>query len=354
MIWLGVAPCLAVIGLRIFPKLAESLPLVRATNITRALWFSDVFLMLAAGVALHQLWHNLARYHAAWRILGIAALTVCLVPRGRAFDEATRNFLINEDAVRFQPYQFLGLMKPYTRLAAFTDPVPLSADTKANAHHLLGSAGRSIILNRAFRDYLEKIGASARGFHGMTYYFKPGPPETHARFGIRYGLRYCESLEDDLNQKMLKSGWKKMGTQEYKLGLQRFFMVLFASPFDATPFYRVQGTEMAFLQNYRIGGNDLRVELPAGDAPYTVVATFLERPGWKAFINGAPVKIERGEDCFMRVAVPAAGGAGRVLWLKYEPYSDAFLVGCLVVSLLAAGGLGWKVQTSNLKPQVRA
>ena len=40
---------------------------------------------------------------------------------------------------------------------------------------------------------------------------------------------------------------------------------------------------------------------------------------------------------------PPTGAAnrGRTLLLRYEPYSDAFLAGLFVLSLLAAGGLSW-------------
>ncbi|MEI8041380.1 MAG: hypothetical protein WCL11_08230 [Verrucomicrobiota bacterium] len=347
---LGLLPCLAILLLRLFPGVAQSLPLVRATNITRVLWFSDLFLMLSAGLAVHCLGQILPGSGRGWRAAWLALLALALVPRFLVFDRQTRCYYMNEEVAKFQPQEFVPRMKPFTRLAALTDPVPYSADTKANAHQLLGSAGRSIILNKAFRDYLERAGLIARGYYGMTYFFKPAAPEVLAPFGIRYVLRYCDRTDDTLNEQFLKSGWRNMGSHEFEAGAKRFHIVLFGSPYDVTPFYLMCGSDPAFLQDYRIEGNEIRVELPAGSSPCVAVATFLALPGWKAFINDAPATIERGEDQFIRVAVPplaaqapptGAANRGRTLLLRYEPYSDAFLAGLFVLSLLAAGGLSW-------------
>jgi hypothetical protein len=347
---LGMAPCLGIILLRLLPALVERLPLVRATNITRVLWFSDVFLMLSAGFAVQRVAQILSRYGRPGRVLGLLALAAALVPRCLAFNGQSNTFYLNEAVARFQPEEFLPLMRPYTRLAAFTDPVPLSADTKANAHRMLGSAGRSIILNKAFRDYLERADAIRLGYYGMTYFFQPAAPETLAHFGIRYGLAYFHKMDGDVNTQLTQLGWTRLGTRRFQSGPDRFAIALYESPLNVTPFYSIQDTNASFLQRYIIHGNDLLVQVPASDSPSLVVATFVALPGWKAFLDGVPVPIERGEDQFIQVVVPpgaappapdAPPDGSRVLALKYEPYTDACLLGLLALSLLAGGGLSW-------------
>ncbi|PWU11496.1 MAG: hypothetical protein C5B50_23210 [Verrucomicrobia bacterium] len=341
MILLGLLPCLGVILLRLLPGLAASLPLVRAANIVRILWFSDIFLMLAVGVAISWLFQLLARKAPGWRVLAVAALGAALLARLLAFDRERNAAATNEELVLFQPQSALPLMKPYTRIAAFTDPMPLSADTKAGTYHLLGSAGRSIILNKAFEDYLLANKVIRMGYHGMTYFFVPAKPETLAFFGIRYGLRYCDTSEPDrLDEQMTQSGWRKARIQEFETQAQdgsprRFYMVLFISPVEVTPFYISQGSDLVFLQNYSIEGNEIQVQLPVAESTRELTATFLARPGWKAAIEGQPVPIEQAENQFIRVRVPGSNAAARVLDLKYEPYSDAFLIGSVIVSMAA-------------------
>src|ERR1051325_3008458 len=180
---LGAIPCLGVLLLRLFPEAAASLPLVRATNVLRVLWFSDIFLMLLAGLAVLRLSQKLADVALGWRMLGFAVLTLSLVTPMAGFEAVRRCFVTSEETVNFQPQKFLAQMKPYRRLAGFTDPVPYSFDTKANALQVLGSAGRSIILNKAFRDYLQRAGAIDLGYHGMTYYFRPAARSEERRVG---------------------------------------------------------------------------------------------------------------------------------------------------------------------------
>ena len=191
-----------------FPALPMHLPLVKATNISRLLWFADLFLALPVGVALVAVWRGMppfrlralsafldglldsstriaTRHNLGGRVLlGITA-ALCLGQRGYAFLKQVDNATSTEKWTLFQPERFLTMMQPYTRLATLCDPVPWSQDTKAYRHQVLGSAGRSIILNKAFKDYLQKRGLIEAGFSGMTYFFRPAPPAVLAQFGIR-------------------------------------------------------------------------------------------------------------------------------------------------------------------------
>ena len=186
---LGVAPFGFITICRLFPALPAHLPLVKATNISRLLWFADLFLALPVGVAVEAVWRGMppfglrplsvfldgllhsstriaTRYNLGGRVLLGLVLALGLAQRGAAFFKEVNQFICNEKWTHFQPESFVTLMKRGTRLATLSDPQPWSQDTKANAHRILGSAGRSIILNKAFKDYLQTHELIEPGFGG--------------------------------------------------------------------------------------------------------------------------------------------------------------------------------------------
>jgi hypothetical protein len=323
---LGLVPCLAVIVCRLRPDLPAAVPLLKAVNVPRVLWFSDAFLLLAAGLAANAVYQAARPYPVLWVVL----LVISLGARYSAFRAQAEFFCVTESYTLFQPAEFLQDMKPYMRLATLFDPFPLSQDTKANHKGILGSAGRSIILDKAFRDYLLKRKLIELGYHGMTYFFLPAPPEVLARFGIRYCL--TSGREDQLAE----WGWRPLVIMQ---DAGRPVFALYGNPAEVTPLY-IAGPQPEFLQRYRLAGNAIEAELPPKTSAYEVVATFLARPGWKAFINGQPLPIESSEEHFIRVRV-APSQSWQKLLLKYEPYSNAWLLGCVVFSFAGAGLLCW-------------
>jgi hypothetical protein len=328
---LGLLPTLAVILCRLFPGLAAAVPLVKAMNISRVLWFSDIFLMLAAGIALNAIYQAVRCRRLGWRLLCLALLGVGLLPRYRVFQEQANFFRMHETQTQFYPVELLGYMQRSTRLATLLDPIDWSQDTKVNRVGVLGSAGRSIILQKAFRDRLLGKNLIALGFHGMTYYFLPAPPQVLAQ----YGIRYC--LTEGRNPQLAEWGWNLQA--EVQTTPNPHLFALYENPAPVTPFY-IAGGQLEFLQRYLLNGNQMSVELPPGSFAYDVVATFLARPGWKASVSGQPLPIEPSEDLFIRVHVPPGQGT-RQLRLRYEPYSTAWLLGCFALSLGGAGLLCW-------------
>jgi hypothetical protein len=175
------------------------------------------------------------------------------------------------------------------------------------------------------------------------YFFRPAPPAVLAPFGIRY----CISSEP--TEPLAQMGWVPRAQELLTHLSVRWF--LFESPFPVTPFYLIGTKGPEFLQDYRLAGDQVEIELPPLAEAGEVVATFVAQPGWKALLNGRPTPIRRGEDCFIRVhvepsrerlpneggpATPAGPGRPQKLVLKYEPYSNAYLWACLVVSLGSA------------------
>jgi hypothetical protein len=311
---------------RLRPDLPAAVPLLKAVNVPRVLWFSDAFLLLAAGLAANAVYQAARPYPVLWVVL----LVISLGTRFSAFRAQAEFFCVTESYTQFQPAEFLQDMKPYTRLATLFDPFPLSQDTKANRNRVLGSAGRSIILDKTFRDYLLKRKLIELGYHGMTYFFLPAPPEVLARFGIRYCL--TSGREDQLAE----WGWRPLVIMQ---DAGRPVFALYGNPAEVTPLY-IAGPQPEFLQRYRLAGNAIEAELPPKTSAYEVVATFLARPGWKAFINGKLLPAKSSEEGFIRVQV-APSPSGQKLLLKYEPYSNVWLLGCGVCSLAGAGLLCW-------------
>jgi len=323
---LGLAPGLAVIVCRLFPAVPAAVPLLKAMNVSRILWFSDVFLLLAAGLAANAVYQAARPYHVAWRLVWVALLLVSLGARISAFRAQAGFFCITESYTLFQPAEFLSDMKPYTRLATLADPFPISQDTKAARNGILGSAGRSIILDKALRDYLLQRKLIELGCQGMTYFFRPAPPDVLARFGIRYCLT---SGRDD---QLAEWGWRPLVIAQ---DAGRPVFALYGNPSEVTPLY-IAGPQPEFLQRYRLAGNEIEAELPPKSSAYEVVATFLARRGWKAYIDHQPAPLRPSEEHFMRVRVDPSQ-SWRKLLLKYEPYSNAWLLGCVLFSLAGAG-----------------
>lgn len=337
---LGLVPWLGVMVCRLVPALPASLPFIKSVNISRVLWFADVFLLLAAGLAMETLLRGakaLKLKPIGGRILLGSLLVVCLVQRYPAFRTQADNFLMDESWTNFQPESFLQHLKPGTRLATLTDPEPWSQDTKVNRHGILGSAGRSIILDGKFADYLQRAGLACAGSRGMTYFFVPNSPGGLADFGIRY----CLARGPDAQ--MAQAGWIERA-QDNQGGAQSPPWVLYESPLPVTPFHLLRGTAGEFLQKYRIEGNQIEVELPPVPSACEVVATFVALPGWKAWLDGKPAAVRSAENCLIRVPLePEQGPAkSRKLILRYAPCSNSYLLACPAVSLGAAffvGGL---------------
>jgi len=331
---LGLVPWLGVMLCRLVPALPASLPFIKAANLSRVLWFADVFLLLAAALAMESLLRGakaLKLKPVRGRILLGSLLVVCFVQRYPAFRTQAGDFLMDESWTHFQPESFLQYLRPGTRLATLTDPEPWSLDTKVNRHGILGSAGRSIILDGKFADYLQRAGLTCVGSRRMTYFFVPNSPGGLADFGIRY----CLTRGPDAQ--MAQAGWIERA-QDHQGGEPSTPWVLYESPLPVTPFHLLRGTAGEFLQEYRIKGNELEIELPPVAAPCELVATFVARPGWKAWLDGKPVVIRRAENCLIRVPLEPEQGPARPrkLVLRYVPYSNAYLLACPLVSLGAA------------------
>jgi hypothetical protein len=323
---LGVLPLLVVLLSLKAPGALAAVPGLASVNMVRVLWFANVFLMLAVGAGLAWLLHRpLQSFRVAQAALW-ALVLVSLEPRWKLMGPQW-----NTDpglaSVAFRPRVVLDTMSPGTRLAEDSDPVPDvrpgNQEYRAAARGVFGSAGRSIILDRAFRDYWVSREWVRFGYMSQTYYFLARPPADFARLGIRWFATYGSGEE------LRRLGWHP------RLAVDGY--ALFENPEAVTPVY-VDAEPRVFLPGLTIDGNDLRVDLPSARPGGDVVVTFVKRPGWKAFLDGRPVPIRAGEDSFMRISAEG----GRSLRLVYEPFSDRYLWGSLLLSLALAAGLAFR------------
>jgi hypothetical protein len=322
-IWLlGWVPLVAVLLIRMFPSVAGALPLVRASNVTRILWFSTPFLMLSVGAALSLLpTYGFVRRH---RVLVAVLLLVAFTPQIPPLWWQLRPFHSSERDLGFRPPLFLSVMERGSRLATDLDPVPWNFDIKAIPHGILASTGRSILMDESFRASLAARGLITTGWYGLTYAFLPASPAALARFGVRYFGTRDRALE------LVQNGWKPLAAAE------GFY--LFESPLRPSLVF-IDGPAPQFL-TAAISGNDLSVLLPADRDNYTLVATFVALPGWHASIDGEPVHIDRRADGLMGIRIKN----GRRLSVRYEPFSNvmiaiAFAVAATGVVAVALAGV---------------
>jgi hypothetical protein len=342
MIILGVVPFTVVMFCRIFPQVAAALPLVKAINISRILWFSDIFLLLAAGQAAQALRELCARRGSALRVAGATVVLGTVVTRYPMFHYQANMFFATEPMTGIQVPRILREAEPQTRLTTMCELFNADPDFTGNPHGILGSNGRSIILSKALRDNLLQRGLVQLGFNGMTYAFRPARPEVLARSGIRYAI-VCAAENE-----MEAWGWERRFTMFDSRGT--FLFHFYASPLQVTPVY-TQGSQIEFIQKYRVSGNEVEAQLPATGPAMDVIATFLVLPGWKAYLDGKRVPIEETEDHFIRVHAPEQltgvpigiprPDATRRLLLRYEPYSNGWIIGSGLVSVAGAMVIAW-------------
>ncbi|PWU09738.1 MAG: hypothetical protein C5B50_26765 [Verrucomicrobia bacterium] len=345
MLVLGLLPLVGVLFLRLFPDLAAKVPLMRSVNLTRILWFSDIFLMLAVGVAISAIAGLLFGASSTVRLVRpvrpvrlicqaafLAAIGVTIFFRAQVLHELANWFLVSEPLTGFQPPELLDEMKPYTRLAAAVDPVPWGHEAKAASHNVVGSSARAITSNETLRNYLAQRSLIQEGYAGMTWFFRPSSPNLLAPYGIRY------FIAPTLDEQMKQWGWKivDIKTAPHPLDMR---LVLYESPLNATPFNFVS-KGFDFLQDYTISGNEMRLKIPANRGGSTLIATFLYQPGWKVYADGQPVTIKAWGEIFVSFRVPPANKEQAVL-LKYEPYTNAYLIGSVIVSLIAGAFVCW-------------
>ncbi len=320
---LGLLPFLAVYFLLTHLAFLDALPGLRSVNVIRLLWFTSPFLMLAFGFGLREAARlPVLRTKPGTVVLALALLAL-LAPRYRAFRMLAD--MCQGTAAQFDVPPALTLaMTPNTRMAFAGDPENDIFDFLCARQGVLGSGGRSIIMDGGLKHYLLDRDMIVQAHEGMLYLFKPLPPEFLARLGIRW----------------FASGDDTAGTMGWRLHSRPDDWHLFENPWPVTPIYvddRATGTPL-FIDTFELDANEVRVTLPPSRPDGDVVVTFVAQPPWKAFADGAPIPVQVGKDRMIRLSVDRAV---RSLRLVYEPFSDLYLWASLLAGILLARAVAW-------------
>jgi hypothetical protein len=190
-------------------------------------------------------------------------------------------------------------------------------DFTAYRHDVLGSSGRSIILDGAFRDYLVRRDLVQSGQADMAYFFKPRAPDVLSRFGVRW-------IVAEPGPEPRQKGWVERGRfetwhQGHGRGGRETWR-LYENPVRVTPVYiEGEGGRRTFVQTYDLRANEILVTLASDRPPGDLVVAFLAHPGWKAFADGSSIDLHAEDDRMIRLSL---GPEVREVRLVYRPYSD--------------------------------
>lgn len=374
---LGLVPFMGVMIMLRFRWIQSSIPAIKPVDITRILWFSNIFLMISLGLMFDKLTRRevslvttkyliyllapllfligfilkseesfvnilthilspiliLLTYYALLKrnsgrvfttmLLGPLMFILLLLPRAKVYELLASNNYNRLEMMSYAPVEFVECMEPYCRLSTCqmpsqNEPMYASPDQKIARYHIFGSAGRSIIAHGGFRAFLEQNDLVSFGWLRMLYFFKPGFPAKLARFGIRYLA--CQSEDSSAVERM---GWQRL--------INVKDVVLFENSLKPSPFYCMTKNQVHFIHNYKFFYDRVEIDIPLIDFENAeIVATFISWPGWRAFLDDKPVDIFTKEDQFIRVNV----SKGKKLILEFAPYSNMYILSSAMLSFV--------------------
>ncbi|MEC7490832.1 MAG: hypothetical protein VYA17_14725 [Pseudomonadota bacterium] len=398
----GVVPTLSALILYISPEIRLRTPLVKSGDITRVLWFSMPFCMIAVGF----FWESLQRNVVGVRVIvlmlmatliGIASfwlapefenLTVFHISAALVFFCALFLMLLGKvaDGSRLAGiYLFVGSVTlcisliavtlpttmrilglntgycggtQYSARASLSDfhPIDLLRDLEPNSrvaaeiatykghdlrlanHKLLGSGARAIVVDRAFGNNLEKRGLVAIDQVPYGYFFTR-PWKT--RDLSEYGIRYLV-IHQDRDGELEGLGWNRVAA---KGGFS-----VYENPEKPTPVYfrsRDSG-KPTFLRTFVIKGNSIKVKFGSQDNPGNLVFAMTHRREFDALVDGEPVAIRPNDNGLLEIEVPANAS---YVELFHRPYSPALFV----MIFLLSGFILWfgKVLVAGCQTEIR-
>ncbi len=228
------------------------------------------------------------------------------------------------DQAQFQPPALLGRMEPFYRLAS-EDLSSHGQDLTASFNHVLGSNGRSIILDQQFTSYLLRHKLVTNDDRLSGYHFsRPWQPEQLEQLGIRYIIASSSAPE------LARAGWRVIATTSGFL--------LYDDPHHPTPFYLETGRDhrLTFVRDYHFHANSAEIILPPHPASTTLVATFVERPGWRVSVDGQARSYTVGDDRLIRLELQPNDHSVRLTYAPYSWRSFAiwFIAGVILLFLI--------------------
>lgn len=285
-----------------------------------------------AFIAFLVLRKNLAVYGV---LISIVALTMSFLPVLDLHTDLvdTVDSLVKKDVVKcynfffhpssgadFQPASFLKTMKPYTRVAIQTSPVPLGSFQRVADVNVFGSSGRSIILHGPFRDYLLKRNLIRLAWNDLTYYFISFDKNELQRLGIRYVI--TPTLEF-----FQRDEWKLLEASESQS------MYFYEMQDEVSTAYLLTNHHIQPAYNVQYVGNKVTIDLRslAVEQESELVLTFIRWPGWRVTLDGMPVPLEQVDDYLLHIKVRPND---KIASFTFEPFTMPQMLFFAVASLV--------------------
>jgi len=231
----------------------------------------------------------------------------------------TSHYFSQEGQDRFQPRSFLQYIKPFSRIAIEEIPF-LSSEEMIIRDNRLSSVGKALFLDKHLFHYLKQQGLVDTNERGVTYRFiRPWDAEKLSRLGISYVMQ--KGKDSALSEK----GWKLLAYEEP--------WALYKNPINTSLAYLVNGSGKYValsLDQIRLTGNSLEIQLPDIMQSSILFATFNSLPGWKAFIDGQDVPLIKELGPFLQVPVQKGQ---RIVQFVFQPFPGWFFVLCASLGL---------------------
>jgi len=392
VIIMGILPVVLVLGLMNNTGIWEKIPLLKSVDISRLFWFSNVFVLLAVGKVLDDIVGSekfskgctigvaalflceiflllVVKKFGFYKVLSqIIFVILCSVfalqcrwkyfkggqwpvpknARTLIYGSVSMlllflNFWIAAEILgindistcrsnfkyhfspkgssRFEPSQLLRGIKPGSRMAVDA-PSFKAMDLKASMDGFYSSTGRSVFLNKDFTHYLFANGLIKIDQVPASYHFKgPWNSSLLSDLGIKYVIN---SFHD---HKMMKSqGWQFLADDRKGLGL----------------YENTQPTSLVYLRenngqkinlagnNFKISGNSIHVTLPQrGGGDVELIASFVNLPGWKVFVDGKKGILNSRADHLLGVNI---SGQNRDVHFRFAPFTIIHYLLCMALA----------------------
>lgn len=384
VLFAGYLPIAVVVFLTVNRDIWHAIPFLKSTQIIRTFWFASLFLVLPAGEYLATLFQRSRRFELMVLLAAILALAVLdfapdrtqydsvyqfitlgtllwLLPvlvltkgnqqgiarmlcrtvgyfllllavyptmnRLLGFDEANRcngrshhfALRINQDNL---PASLDDLVAPGSRMVSAFHTVR-GHDLTSIYHGLLGGNGRSIILDRRLRTYLEDRNLiKIDNYHGDYHFEPPLDAGELEDLGVRYVLTPADTKKVFL---------KEPGATRTRLHSHFADYDLYELPSRPSPLYFVgNGQRLTFVHDFVFKGNKIEIHLK--DIPASadhLVVTMTARRGYTIRKDGKITDPAPDERNFLKIPID---GKTRHVSVEYLAVSPLF-----VFLLLLAG-----------------
>lgn len=350
---LGVLPLVFVWLVTGNVKIYAALPFIKSTDVTRILWISNIFLMLIVGNSIQSIFENkvepkvfafwigiyiayaaLFQMFVGWSnipwqyslsvffLAPVLLITLFCVKRkvvlgyciallliGAAMTRIPVVYLIlgqqhprqcrvnyshwysDADSAYYPEPGLVGFLKPHSRIT-HEEETYWGRDFRLVYHDLFGVQARTPLTHQGMTDYLKKKNLIEESKWLTNYYLKrPWQPQLMRELGIRY-----------LVQKMRPE--ESIG-ENWSLLAQNGQVVLLEQKQPTAVVYYMRDNEIALLAENAVTfkANLIEIELPAVTEETELVAAFIHRPHWRAYVDGEERELSHAENQMMRLAI---------------------------------------------------